>query len=303
MVVKMIRGSDAEPGSSGSFSGGEKDPSKMTLEEYDAWQAGKEKDNFQQLLNEVKAKNEETAKLRRAGREEEKKALDSPPETRADAPERELTMLEKLEQAKKRGAAAGVSKREVELARRKRIMEARKKAIENEHKELETAAKAKSQAEAPSEASPSRTPSVTPPSPTSSPSSLSTSKPEMPEWMKREKSQRADTVATAESSSADPSFAVHKKRTQNEALLDGLQALLDAKRDEERAYKARFNKGGSSIFGARNKREKNGRRQDNAKPAPVMLQKFRDDKAKIKAQMKEVRKAIVLEKKNSSKKS
>ena len=31
--------------------------------------------------------------------------------------------------------------------------------------------------------------------------------------------------------------------------------------------------------------------------------KFRDDKAKIKAQMKEVRKAIVLEKKNSSKKS
>ena len=44
----------------------------MTLEEYDAWQAGKEKDNFQQLLNEVKAKNEETAKLRRqvGGREE-----------------------------------------------------------------------------------------------------------------------------------------------------------------------------------------------------------------------------------------
>ena len=120
-------------------------------------------------------------------------------------------------------------------------------------------------------------------------------KPEMPEWMKREKRQQAPSAAARGPSSPEP--AVLKKRTQNEALLDGMQSLLEAKRDEERAYKARFNTGGSSFFGGGGNRDRNGRRRDNAKPAPIMLQKFKDDKAKIKAQMKEVRKAIALEKK------
>ena len=93
MVVKMIRGSDAEPGSSGSFSGGEKDPSKMTLEEYDAWQAGKEKDNFQQLLNEVKAKNEETAQAETGGRRKRRRPSIRPLR-RVPMRQRELTMLE-----------------------------------------------------------------------------------------------------------------------------------------------------------------------------------------------------------------
>ena len=116
--------------------------------------------------------------------------------------------------------------------------------------------------------------------------------------MKREKSQRADTVATAESSSADPSFAVRKKRTQNEALLDGLQALLDAKRTKSALTKLGSTRVVLPFLGRGTK--KRTKTAGQWKPAPVMLQKFRDDKAKISAN-EEVRKAIVLEKKNCQK--
>ena len=52
-----------------------------------------------------------------------------------------------------------------------------------------------------------------------------------------------------------------------------------------------------SIFGSAN-RGGNSRRRNLAKPAPAMLQKFRDDKAKIKANIKKVNKEIALERKN-----
>ena len=214
-----------------------------------------------------------------------------------EAPKRELTMMEKLEQAKQRGATAGVSERELEQARRKRSMEARRKAIEEQQKQAEDALEAEKKAEAAAAAG-AKGPSE-PASASSSSYATDPNKPEMPEWMQREKQQqRGSSAATRGPSSPEP--VSQKKRTQNEALLDGMQSLLEAKRDEERAYKARFDTGGSSFFGGGGNRGRNGRRRDNAKPAPIMLQKFKDDKAKIKAQMKEVRKAIALEKKESS---
>lgn len=301
MVVRMIRGSD-NGSPDGSKASGIKDPSEMTLEEYDAWQAEQKNDGFQQLLNEVKAKNKKAAELQKAQAPSSMDSVTTGTEQDAiaaggEAPKRELTMMEKLEQAKQRGATAGVSERELEQARRKRAMEARRKAIEEQQKQAEDALEAERKAEAAAAAG-AKGPSE-PASASSSSYATDPNKPEMPEWMQREKQQqRGSSAATRGPSSPEP--VSQKKRTQNEALLDGMQSLLEAKRDEERAYKARFDTGGSSFFGGGGNRGRNGRRRDNAKPAPIMLQKFKDDKAKIKAQMKEVRKAIALEKKESS---
>lgn len=307
-VVKMIRGSGPDVGLGAE--------SEMTLEEYEATQ--KKNDDFQKLLDEVKKKNKQAAELKKAQGPPSMFDLpggtttsssDKTGENDASAGEqehkRELTMMEKLEQAKRRGEKAGVSKQELAMAARKRAAEARAKALEEKlKKQREAASAADATVQEPSVAS-STGLSLETAAPGRDPSGL-----EMPDWMKNEK--RRATGARSNGSLADSSSSsgsrtdiksrtpepiVAAKRTQKEALLDGFQALLEAKREEERAYKARFNGGGSSLFGGPT-RGRNGRRRDQAKPAPAMLQKFRDDKAKIKENIKKVKKEIAQERKN-----
>ena len=280
MVVKMVRGNKDEEHSSDSSS------AEMSLEEYEKLQAANQQ-SFSKTLEEVKGLAQKSSTVEAEG----ENLLSSSDAATADKDlvpnlnygqpkvKRELTMLEKLEQAKRRGNTAGISSQKLKR------MAPQKPAwmVEDEKKQRTTGNMEKDPLEpvkpawmenngnqddrrtaAPSSSASSVSASPTSTSSTTSNTSTSTTSSSRP--------------TTVQSSASSPTL----ERTQEEKLLAGLMRMLTNQREREQEYKNLHNIGQSSSFFARRAQVEDPRHT-------AILQGFKDEKARIKQNMKEIK--------------
>ena len=253
-VVQMIRGKEEDnDGTNASSSSTNNDD--MSLEEYEKLQASNQ---FSKTLENVKGLG--ASSLPEKDKNENTNTNDTTTNQTDTEPKRELTMMEKLEQAKRRGNTAGISSKKL-----KRLPPQKPAWMLAEEKErVEKGTKYSLE-------------------------------PEKPKWMKD--NNKIDTAYKSSTPNTPPTTTTpstksetilpapvtkEPKQTKKEMLLAGMNSMLKNQRDRESEYKKLHNIGAKNTSFFSRRKEIHSKHKD-------ILQGFQDEKKRIKRNIKEIK--------------
>jgi hypothetical protein len=258
-VVQMIRGDKDEQQTKGRAE-------EMSLEEYEKMQENNRL-SFSKKLETMKdiqqSNKKETSEWNDYNGASTTSNQNITPQAKEEEKPRKMTMMEKLEEAKRRGATAGIS------AQKLKKMKPQKPAwmIEEEKKRKSKSTEDKDSVTL------EETPFV--PSPDSSTVSIT-------EKIPGDKST-SDTDSNDTTNNTLPlSIQQEEERTPEEKLIAGLESMLTRQREREAEYKKLHNLNSGGIWGKRSISGLNDAQHQ------VVLDGFKSEKARIKKSIKEI---------------